>query len=147
MEDGISMTLYEKLRTKTIVLLDTDPWIRDSLSLLFQCEVCRFLPFDNVADGIRAVETDRCDIIICDYGMPGMDGVTFLREAGRFQPGAIRILIAGYPVGEMADIASRAGIHDCLQKPFTLDALETMLGGLIDKIPAEIGQSAENRAG
>lgn len=141
------MTLYEKLRTKTIVLLDPDPWIRDSLSLLFQCEVCRFLAFDNVADGIRAVEAGRFDIIICDYGMPGMDGIAFLRHAARSQPHAVRILIAGYPVGEIADIAAREGIHDCLQKPFTLDALEKTLGGLVDGIPSGAGQATERNAG
>jgi len=141
------MTLYDKLRTKTIALLDPDPWIRDSLSLLFQCELCRFVTFDNVADGIRAVETGHFDIIICDYGVPGMDGITFLRQAGRFQPDAIRILIAGYPVGEIAEVAARAGIHDCLQKPFTLDSLERTLGGLVDRIPARLGQATGRNAG
>lgn len=141
------MTLYEKLRTKTILLLDADPWIRDSLTLLFQCEVCRFESFDNVAEGLQAVETGRFDIVICDHGMPGMDGITFLREAGRIQPDAIRILIAGYPVGEIAEVAARAGIHGCLQKPFTLDALEKTLGGLVDESSARAGQPAENKAG
>ncbi len=140
------MTLYEKLRTRTIALVDPDPWIRDSLSLLFQCEVCRFLPFDNVADGIRAVETMPFDIIICDYAMPGMDGVTFLRQAGIFQPDAIRILIAGYPVGEIADVAAREGIDDCLQKPFSVDALEKTLSDLIDRVPAGAGQPARGAA-
>lgn len=136
------MTLYEKLRTKTIMLLDPDPWIRDSLSLLFQCEVCRFLAFDNVADGARALDGGRFDIIICDYAMPGTDGISFLRQAGRAQPDAIRILIAGYPVGDLAEIAAREGIHDCLQKPFTLDAFERTLRGIVDRIPAEPRQAA-----
>jgi len=141
------MTLYEKLRTNTILLLDADPWIRDSLTLLFQCEVCRFVTFDNVEEGMKAVETGRFDIIICDYGMPGMDGITFLGEAGRFQPAAIRILIAGYPDGEIAEVAARAGIHGCLHKPFTLDALEMTLGGLVDGSSAGAGQPAKSAAG
>lgn len=141
------MTLYEKLRPKTIMLLDPDPWIRDSLTLLFRCEVCPFVTFDNVAEGMKAVETGRFDIIICDYEMPGMDGITFLREAGRFRPDAIRILIAGYPVGEIAEVAARTGIHGCLHKPFTLDALEKTLGRLVDWIPARSGQSTGRKAG
>lgn len=141
------MTLYEKLRTRTILLLDADPWIRDSLTLLFQCAVCRFVTFDNIAEGRDAVKTRQFDIIICDYGMPGMDGITFLSEAGRFRPDAIRILIAGYPVGEIAELAARAGIHGCLQKPFTLEALEKILGGLVDESFARAGQPAENKAG
>jgi len=141
------MTLYEKLRTRAILLLDVDPWIRDSLTLLFQCAVCRFVTFDNVAEGMKAVETRRFDIIICDHGMPGVDGITFLKEAGRFRPDAIRILIAGYPVGEIAEVAARAGIHGCLQKPFTLDALEKILGGLVGESTAGAGQPAGNNAG
>lgn len=136
------MTLYEKLRTKSIMLLDPDPWIRDSLTLLFQCEVCRFLAFDNVADAARALDGARFDIIICDYGIPGTDGISFLRQAVRAQPGAITILIAGYPVGDLADLAAREGIHDCLQKPFTLDAFERTLGGIVGRIPAESGRTA-----
>ena len=137
------MALYDKLRTMSIALLDPDPWIRDSMSLLFGCEVCRFLTFENVADGIRAVETRRFDIIICDYGMPGMDGVTFLSLAGRRQPDAIRILIAGYPVGDLAEVAARAGIHGCLQKPFSVETLEGTLGKLIDRIPVGAVRPAE----
>ncbi len=141
------MTLYEKIRKKRIVLLDPDPWIRGSLSLLFQCEACRLWEFDNVADGMQALRTERFDIIICDYGMGEEGGISFLRQAGRVQPGAVRILTAGYPLGDIADAAAREGIDGCLQKPFTLDALEKTLGGLIDDDSTGDGSSAHRAIG
>lgn len=125
------MTLYEKIRNKRIILLDPDPWIRGALSLLFQCESCRFTDFDNVTDGTLALQTERFDVIICDYGMGAEGGISFLKHAGRVQPGAVRILTAGYPLGDIADVAAREGIDGCLQKPYTLDALEKTLGALI----------------
>ncbi|MGE5190024.1 MAG: response regulator [Gemmatimonadota bacterium] len=134
------MVLYKRLRTKTVALVDPDPWIRDSLSLLFQCAVCRLRAFDTVWDGLRGLETERFDIVICDYGMPGMDGIRFLTEAAARQPGAKRILIAGYPLGELADAAARAGIDGCLQKPFTLDELEKTLWGVVDTSPVTPGE-------
>ncbi len=126
------MTLCEKIRAKSVALLDPDPWITGSLSLLFQAESCRLKAFDNLADGLRALETERFDIIICDYRIDDQDGIAFLRKAGHLQPGAARILTAGYPLGEIADIAEREGIDGCLQKPFTLEGLEKTLGGLLD---------------
>ncbi len=126
------MSLYEKIRKKKVILIDQDPWIRGSMLLLFQCESCQLAEFDNISDGMRALETERFDVIICDYGMGDEGGISFLKQAGRVQPGALRILTAGYPLGDIADDAAREGIDGCLQKPFTLDALEKTLGGLID---------------
>ncbi len=141
------MTLYEKIRDKKIALLDPDPWIRGSLSLLFQCEACRLAEFDNVADGMRALRSEHFDVIICDYGVGDEGGIAFLRQAGRVQPGAVRILTAGYPLGDIADVAAREGIDGCLQKPFTLDALEKTLGGLIDDDSTGSGSSAHSATG
>ncbi len=129
---GSPMTLYERIHSKSIALLDPDPWIRGSLSFLFQCESCRLAAFDNIADGLLALQTQRFDIIMCDYAMGGEDGIAFLKQAGRIQPGAVRVLTGGYPLGEIAELAARAGIDGCLQKPFTLEGLERTLGGLID---------------
>lgn len=135
------MTLYEKINSKTIALLDPDPWIRGSLSFLFQCESCRLSAFDNAVDGLRALETERFDIIMCDYGIGEQGGIEFLRQAGSMQPGAVRILTAGYPFGEIAELAARAGIDGCLLKPFTLEGLEKTLGGLIDDDAKDAGVS------
>ena len=143
----MTSTLYEKIRKKSIVLLDQDPWIRGSLSLLFQCEACRFAEFDNVAEGMQALRNEQFDVIICDYGMGDEGGIAFLREAGHVQPGAVRILTAGYPLGDIADVAAREGIDGCLQKPFTLDALEKTLGGLIDDDSTGNGNSAHRASG
>ena len=126
------MTLYEKIHRKTIALVDPDPWIRGSLSFLFQCESCRLTAFDNAADGLNALESEHFDVIMCDYAMGDKDGIAFLIDAGRIQPEAVRILTAVYPLGEIAERAARAGIDGCLQKPFTLEGLEKTLGGLID---------------
>ncbi len=136
------MALYQNLRTKTIALVEPDPWIRDSLSLLSQCALCRLVAFDNAADGIRAVESGPFDVIICDHGLPGVDAIAFLEHAGRCQPAATRILIAGYPVGTLEEAATRAGVHACLQKPFSLDALERAVGGGADSLAAPGGAQA-----
>ena len=140
------MTIFNKLQARAIAVLDADPWIRDSISFLLQGAVSRLRTFDNVGDGLRAVETERFDVIICDYGMSGMDGIAFLIEAGRRQPDAYLILIAGYPVRQIADIAAREGIHECLQKPFTIEDFEKTLRGFFDRARPEAEQPESGTA-
>lgn len=137
------MRLAERFGNRMILVIDGDRWIRDSLSLLFECEGCRFMAFDNAADGLRAIAAERFDIIICDNGSPGIDGVDFLERAGKIRPEAIRILTAGYPIGEIAAVAARAGIHHCIPKPFTFDVLEKSLRRLLGK---PLGENAAREA-
>lgn len=131
------MTERQSLATMTIVLVDADPWIRDSLSLYFARKVRRFAAFSNVSDGMRAVVNGPVDIVVCDYGMTGMDGLTFLRLAGACHPEAVRILTTGYPSGGLCEIAEREGILGCIQKPFTIEEFESTLAELLGATSAE----------
>lgn len=133
------MDLFQKLRNMKILLIDDDEWIRDSLEIFFAAEKCNLLTFATAEEGMKALSKQKYDIIICDYKLPGMDGLAFFKGIQRAHPEALKVLITAYGNENMMNEATRIGIHDFIQKPLTTNALEKSLTGLV--------QQYENRNG
>lgn len=132
------MDLFSKLRNKKILLVDDDEWIRDSLTLYFCSEGCQLLALETAEEGIELLKRENYDIIISDYKLPGMDGLTFSKKIQEIRPNSIRILITAYGSDEIVSEAMRIGIHDFIEKPFTAKTIEGSLSRLIERNEREI---------
>ncbi len=104
-----------------LLVLDDDALVRESLE-----EQLRAAGYAVTAasDGAKAVELMESgaafDLVVSDFSMPGMDGVTFLRNARRLRPKLPAILLTGYAT-EAAKAA--AGDFVLLRKPIERDVL------------------------
>lgn len=59
------------------------------------------------------------DLVISDFRMPGMDGISFLKKFMHAQPGVIRMMLTGYADLESAQSAiNEAGVFRFLNKPW-----------------------------
>ncbi len=125
------MNLYDELREKKILLIEDDPWTQDALSLYFGLKGCGLRAVETISDALEAIGMESFDVIICDYWMPDMDGLTFLDLVEKSDPESIRILITGYPTSEIAAEADRLGVHELITKPVTVEALEETLERLL----------------
>jgi len=76
---------------------------------------------------ILATDKGRIDLVFTDVVMPGMNGIDLAREVRRRWPGLPVVLTSGY-----SHILAEEGSHgfELLQKPYTLDGLMAMLGGV-----------------
>lgn len=119
--------LYQELGVKNILLVEDDPWTRDSLSLFFQIQGCRLTSAANADEALAALSAERYDLILCEYWLPDLDGLTLLKLYGNRQPGAIKFLITAYLSHQAAAEVVQAGIHDVIRKPFTVERLENSL--------------------
>jgi len=87
---------------------------------------------ETAACGDAALERARCfhpDVMVCDIGLPGMDGYQVAR-AIRADPmlRSIRLVaLSGYALSEDVMRAKAAGFDDHLAKPPSLDGLEQAL--------------------
>jgi DNA-binding NtrC family response regulator len=101
-----------------VLVVDDEASIRDLLAktlALAEYEV------DVAADGRSALERMRLhpyDLLIADLRMPGMDGLTVIREAKRFQAGLPVLIITGYSTESTAIEAVNLGVAGYLTKPF-----------------------------
>ena len=127
------MDLFNKLKDKKILLVDDDEWIRDSLTLYFDSEGCNMMAVETAEEGMELLTQQNYDIILIDYKLPGIDGLTFSRKIQEICPDAIKILITAYKNKKVVSEAVSAGIQDLIDKPFTIKTIEDSISRLIQK--------------
>jgi DNA-binding NtrC family response regulator len=129
----IKMNLFTKLKNKKILLVDDDEWIRDSLTLYFDTEGCQMIAVETAEEGMELLKQQDYDIILLDYKLPGIDGLTFSREIQEICPDAIKILITAYKNKKIVSEAVNVGIQDLIDKPFTIKTIEDSMLRLIQR--------------
>src|SRR5262245_40824009 len=67
------------------------------------------------------LEEHPCDVILLDLHMPGIDGLTVMREARKHWPDIMVIIMTAYASLDSAIEAVRQGAFDYLQKPCQID--------------------------
>ncbi|RLB82315.1 MAG: response regulator [Deltaproteobacteria bacterium] len=127
------MDLFSKLKDIKILLVDDDEWIRGSMTLSFRSKGCHLLALETAEDGLEAIKRQRYDIIICDYRLPGMDGLKFLKLVTKSRPDTMKVLMTAYANIEVAAEAIKIGVHDFIQKPISAKTIEASLTRLIEK--------------
>src|ERR1700716_2363862 len=101
-----------------VLVVDDEASIRDLLSktlALAEYDV------DTAPDGRSALERMRLypyDLLIADLKMPGMDGLTVIREAKRYKADLPVIIITGFSTESSAIDALNLGVSGYLTKPF-----------------------------
>jgi excisionase family DNA binding protein len=101
-----------------VLVVDDEASIRDLLAktlALAEYEV------DVAPDGRAALDRMRMypyDLLIADLKMPGMDGLTVIREAKRYKADLPVIIITGFSTENSAIEAVNLGVAGYLTKPF-----------------------------
>ncbi|MDE3010078.1 MAG: sigma-54-dependent Fis family transcriptional regulator [Pseudomonadota bacterium] len=107
----------------TVLVIDDEVRSQEALRRTLD-EEFTVLTASGADEGRALMEREFVQVILCDQRMPGMSGVTFLREVRERWPDAVRIIISGY--SESDDIIAginEAGIYQYLLKPWHPDAL------------------------
>lgn len=92
-----------------------------------------------VHDGLAALEmlgVHQPDIMITDIRMPGMDGISLIREAKALLPALRCVIISGYRHFDYAHNAIKYGVEDYLLKPLQRQELIDTLEKLRSQRPA-----------
>jgi DNA-binding NtrC family response regulator len=115
--------ICRELNGKRILLVEGEPWTRNSLSLVLRVEGCCLQVAASTAEAMAALSAGRFDLIICEYWLPDMDGLSFLKLFGDCHPGTVKILTSSYMSDQAMGEAKWAGVHDVIRPPFTGEIL------------------------
>ena len=87
---------------------------------------------NNPLDAEKAVSNTYYDVILTDIRMPGLDGISFLRNIKEKNPNQAVIVMTAFGTIETAIEAMKQGAYDYLQKPFSTEELILKLDRLMN---------------
>jgi len=118
-----------RLAERSILLIEDNDDTREVLKYMLEVEGARVETADSGHEGLRAAERIHPEVVLCDIGLPDIDGLEVARLLRRQQDLAATRLIAltGYGRAEDARRALEAGFETHLTKPINLEQLLTLL--------------------
>ena len=93
----------------------------------------------SAREALLRLERESFDVILTDLMMPGMTGIEFIKELERRRCESQVVMVTAHASVETAVAAMRHGAFDYIEKPFTIDQLESLVaralshGGLLGK--------------
>ncbi len=90
--------------------------------------------FRKAEDALKAMRDSVPDIVICDYKLPGMDGIAVLETIKSEYPQVEVILITAFGSIELAVEAMQKGAADFITKPFSADEIGVKLERLAQRL-------------
>jgi signal transduction histidine kinase len=109
------------LLARHILVIEDDEEVRAMLVECLEVLGYKVTHAHDGASGLSRLDTDKPDLLIVDYAMPGLNGVQVLMRVRDIRPDIPVILATGYAD---VDIAKITATHfTALRKPFQLDEL------------------------
>lgn len=115
--------------TPIIVLVDDEEMVLTSLSSFLSLETDYAVhTFTSARDALAFIDETDISLVISDYLMPEMDGITFLASVKKVRPQVPRIILTGYADKENAIKAiNEVGLYQYIEKPWDNDDLLIIL--------------------
>lgn len=118
---------------QTILVIDDEKAIRKALNEILTFEGFKVDEAADGAEGVKKIEENTYDCIICDIKMPKVDGIEVLQKAQELKPDVPFIVISGHGNIETAVDAVKKGAYDYISKPPDLNRLLITIRNAMDK--------------
>ncbi|MCB0265901.1 MAG: response regulator [Calditrichaeota bacterium] len=121
--------------TANVVLVDDEEMVLTSLSSFLMLETeYEVHTFTSAKEALDFIKKNPVDIVISDYLMPEMDGISFLGKVRDVKPEIPRIILTGYADKENAIKAiNEVGLYQYIEKPWENDDLLIILRNGLEK--------------
>jgi DNA-binding NtrC family response regulator len=121
--------------TPTILLVDDEEMVLNSIKSFFAIESdYQLAAYTSPTQALQEIEQTHFDLVISDYLMPEMDGITFLAKVKEKRPLIPRILLTGYADKENAIKAiNNVGLYQYIEKPWDNEDLRLIIRNGLEK--------------
>ncbi len=122
-----------------VVFVDDEPSVCDAVRKTLERAGLNVRCFLGADDCLAYLAQARCDLLITDVKMPGMDGIELLHEARKHLPWLPVVVVTGCGDVPMAVRALKSGAADFIEKPLERD-------GFLGTVKAVLARSAAHGA-
>lgn len=124
-----------------LLLIDDEPNILSALRRELQSTYA-VQPFSDPQQALLHCRDNRVDLAIVDYKMPQMNGVEFLKQFGKLQPDAVRLMLSGEAdFNALISTINETHIYRFISKPWD----STELAATLAEALSHREQALENR--
>lgn len=116
-----------------ILIIDDEKAIRNTLREILQYEKFEVDEAGDGAEGLKKVESNSFDLVLCDIKMPKMDGLEVLAKLQELNPDLPVVMISGHGTIETAVDAIKSGAFDYIAKPPDLNRLLVTVRNALDR--------------
>jgi FixJ family two-component response regulator len=120
-------------RPQVIVIVDDEEMVLKSIVSFLSLETDYVVKsFTSTGEALDYLRANDADLVVSDYLMPEMDGISFLSKVRELRPEVPRIILTGYADKENAIKAiNEVGLFQYLEKPWdNRDLLMVFRNGL-----------------
>jgi DNA-binding NtrC family response regulator len=106
-----------------VLLVDDETVFTKNMSKLLKNRGYQVTAVNSGDAAIRELEQNRFDVMVLDLKMPGMDGITTLKESVKLGLFTETLILTGHGSIDTALEAMKLGAYDYLTKPCEIDEL------------------------
>ncbi|MGA9176964.1 MAG: sigma-54 dependent transcriptional regulator [Desulfobacterales bacterium] len=117
----------------SIYIVDDEETIREGVAMALEAQY-KVSVFSTAETAINAIEANLPDLVLLDIGLPGMDGMSALREIKDLHPDVLVIMITAYEDIASVISAMKLGAYDYVVKPIHMDSLEMTIRNALETI-------------
>lgn len=130
----------QNLAEKTILVVDDEPAVRESVREVLSDEGYRVLDTGDCGAVMQMIDRDKPGLVLLDIWMAQTDGIELLKEIKHKTPELHVVMISGHGNIHTAVTATKHGAFDFIEKPLSID-------GLLLTVRRALGETASDEAG
>ncbi|MBW1921613.1 MAG: response regulator [Deltaproteobacteria bacterium] len=128
-----------------ILLVDDEVTFTENMAKLLNARGYRVTTANSGDEAIRMLEKENFDVVVLDLKMPGMDGLTTLKEIKKLDLFTETLILTGHGSIDSALEAVKLGAYDYLTKPCEIDELVAKIEGAWAKKDEEVKKDIEGK--
>lgn len=117
----------------TILVVDDDQKMRDIVKDILQFKGYNVFYASNGAKALNTIKLKQVDAVLLDILMPGMNGITVLKNILKYNRSIPVIMISGHGTIKQAVESIKIGAYDFIEKPLEAERILLTLKNALEK--------------